>query len=46
MYSQYMFNTLAFNPAYAGSADVLTAMVSRVSAAFNVDRVAVRLGRW
>ncbi len=26
MYSQYMFNTLAFNPAYAGSADVLTAM--------------------
>lgn len=26
MYSQYMFNTLAFNPGYAGSADVLTAM--------------------
>ena len=26
MYSQYMFNTLAFNPAYAGSADVFTAM--------------------
>lgn len=25
MYSQYMFNTLAFNPAYAGSADVFTA---------------------
>lgn len=27
MYSQYMFNTLAFNPAYAGSAEVFTAMV-------------------
>jgi type IX secretion system PorP/SprF family membrane protein len=27
MYSQYMFNTLAFNPAYAGSADVFTAML-------------------
>ncbi|HMW97345.1 MAG TPA: type IX secretion system membrane protein PorP/SprF [Flavobacteriales bacterium] len=27
MYSQYMFNTLAFNPAYAGSADVLSAMI-------------------
>lgn len=26
MYSQYMFNVLAFNPAYAGSADVLAAM--------------------
>lgn len=26
MYSQYMFNTLAFNPGYAGSADVFTAM--------------------
>lgn len=26
MYSQYMFNTLAFNPAYAGSADVFTVM--------------------
>jgi len=26
MYSQYMFNTLAFNPAYAGSADVFSAM--------------------
>jgi type IX secretion system PorP/SprF family membrane protein len=26
MYNQYMFNTLAFNPAYAGSADVLTVM--------------------
>lgn len=26
MYSQYMFNTLAFNPAYAGSANVFTAM--------------------
>ena len=26
MYSQYMFNTLAFNPAYAGSADVFTIM--------------------
>ncbi len=26
MFSQYMFNTLAFNPAYAGSADVFTAM--------------------
>jgi type IX secretion system PorP/SprF family membrane protein len=26
LYSQYMFNTLAFNPAYAGSADVLTVM--------------------
>lgn len=26
MYSQYMFNTLAFNPAYAGSADCFTAM--------------------
>jgi type IX secretion system PorP/SprF family membrane protein len=26
LYSQYMFNTLAFNPAYAGSADVFTAM--------------------
>lgn len=26
MYSQYMFNTLAFNPAYAGSADVFTTM--------------------
>ena len=22
LYSQYMFNTLAFNPAYAGSGDV------------------------
>ncbi len=27
MYSQYMFNTLAFNPAYAGSADVFTGML-------------------
>lgn len=27
MYSQYMFNTLAFNPGYAGSADVLTGML-------------------
>ncbi len=26
LYSQYMFNTLAFNPAYAGTAGVLTAM--------------------
>ena len=26
LYSQYMFNTLAFNPAYAGSADVFTVM--------------------
>lgn len=26
MYSQYMFNTLAYNPAYAGSADVFTLM--------------------
>jgi len=26
LYSQYMFNTLAFNPAYAGSANVLTVM--------------------
>lgn len=26
LYSQYMFNTLAFNPAYAGSADVFTIM--------------------
>ena len=26
MYSQYMFNTLAFNPAYAGSGDVFSAM--------------------
>lgn len=26
MFSQYMFNTLAFNPAYAGSADVFTLM--------------------
>lgn len=26
MYSQYMFNTLAFNPAYAGSADVISLM--------------------
>ena len=26
LFSQYMFNTLAFNPAYAGSGDVLTAM--------------------
>ncbi len=26
LYSQYMFNTLAFNPAYAGSADVMTVM--------------------
>jgi type IX secretion system PorP/SprF family membrane protein len=26
MYSQYMFNTLAFNPGYAGSADVFTIM--------------------
>ena len=26
MYSQYMFNTLAVNPAYAGSADVFTVM--------------------
>lgn len=24
LFSQYMFNTLAFNPAYAGSADVMT----------------------
>lgn len=27
LYSQYMFNTLAFNPGYAGSADVLSMMV-------------------
>lgn len=27
LYSQYMFNTLAFNPAYAGSADVFTTML-------------------
>jgi type IX secretion system PorP/SprF family membrane protein len=27
MFSQYMFNTLAFNPAYAGSADVFTTML-------------------
>ena len=26
MYSQYMFNVLAYNPAYAGSADVFTIM--------------------
>ena len=26
LYSQYMFNTLAFNPGYAGSADVFTIM--------------------
>lgn len=26
LFSQYMFNTLAFNPAYAGSADVLTVL--------------------
>lgn len=26
MYSQYMFNTLAFNPGYAGSANVFTVM--------------------
>jgi len=26
LYSQYMFNTLAFNPGYAGSADVLSVM--------------------
>lgn len=26
LFSQYMFNTLAFNPAYAGSADVFTMM--------------------
>lgn len=26
LYSQYMFNTLAFNPGYAGSADMLTVM--------------------
>jgi type IX secretion system PorP/SprF family membrane protein len=26
MYNQYMFNTLAFNPAYAGSAEVFTVM--------------------
>jgi type IX secretion system PorP/SprF family membrane protein len=26
LFSQYMFNTLAFNPAYAGSGDVLTVM--------------------
>jgi type IX secretion system PorP/SprF family membrane protein len=26
LYSQYMFNALAFNPAYAGSADVFTVM--------------------
>lgn len=26
LYSQYMFNTLAFNPAYAGSANVFTVM--------------------
>ncbi|MCW5900094.1 MAG: type IX secretion system membrane protein PorP/SprF [Flavobacteriales bacterium] len=26
LYSQYMFNTLAFNPAYAGSADLFTVM--------------------
>ena len=26
LYSQYMFNTLAFNPAYAGSAEVFTLM--------------------
>lgn len=27
LYSQYMFNTLAFNPGYAGSADVFTGMI-------------------
>lgn len=27
LYSQYMFNTLAVNPAYAGSADVFTALL-------------------
>ncbi|MGB0422725.1 MAG: PorP/SprF family type IX secretion system membrane protein [Flavobacteriales bacterium] len=27
MFSQYMFNTLAINPAYAGSADLLTANI-------------------
>lgn len=27
MFSQYMFNTLAINPAYAGSADMLTANI-------------------
>ncbi len=27
LFSQYMFNTLAFNPAYAGSAEVFTMMV-------------------
>ncbi|MBL8002829.1 MAG: type IX secretion system membrane protein PorP/SprF [Flavobacteriales bacterium] len=27
LYSQYMFNTLAFNPAYAGSADVFTTLL-------------------
>jgi type IX secretion system PorP/SprF family membrane protein len=27
LYSQYMFNTLAFNPAYAGSANVFTTML-------------------
>lgn len=26
LYTQYMFNTLAFNPAYAGSADVMTVL--------------------
>lgn len=26
LFSQYMFNTLAFNPAYAGSADVMTVL--------------------
>ena len=26
MFSQYMFNTLAFNPGYAGSADVFSMM--------------------
>lgn len=26
LFSQYMFNTLAFNPGYAGSADVMTVM--------------------
>ncbi len=26
LYSQYMFNTLAFNPAYAGSAEIFTVM--------------------
>ena len=27
LFSQYMFNTLAFNPAYAGSRNVVTANV-------------------